>query len=378
MRIMRVPACLLTAALGAGATIGAASTAPRVPQESADSSAATRAAFLKLIDRPRVPLAPEVRSRTDADLTAEDLSFAVQAGERVPTLLIKRQDASGRRPVVIVLHGTGGNKEGLAGRLRELAKRGFIGVAIDGRYHGARATQRPGQLPPYPAAILDAYRTMGEHPFLYDTVWDVMRLIDYLVTRDDVDSRRIGLTGISKGGMETYLAAAVDPRVAVAVPMIGVQSFRWALEHGAWDSRAWTLREAIDAAAKDGNDNVGAGFMRRFYDRVAPGLYREFDGPAMLPLIAPRPLLAVNGDSDPRTPIGGVRECMAAAERAYKAHGVPERLMLHLQPNAGHQITARRRSRGARLARALVDPLSLQLDCRERPHRLLHQIHKSG
>ena len=42
----------------------------------------------------------------------------------------------------------------------------------------------------------------------------------------------IGMIGFSKGGMETYLAAAVDPRIAVAVPCIGVQSFRWALDHG--------------------------------------------------------------------------------------------------------------------------------------------------
>jgi dipeptidyl aminopeptidase/acylaminoacyl peptidase len=174
---------------------------------------------------------------------------------------------------------------------------------------------------------------------LYDTVWDVMRLIDYLETRPDVDRARIALTGISKGGMETYLAAAVDPRIAVAVPMIGVQSFRWALDHGAWDSRAWTLREAVDAAAKDAGSGVGAPFMRRFYDKVAPGVYGEFDGPSMLPLIAPRPLLVINGDSDPRTPIGGLRACMAAAEQVYKAQGVSDRLVLHLQPDAGHQVT---------------------------------------
>jgi len=333
---MRRLAWLLMAAVGVAASGDLPSGAEVVPQESANS---TRAAFLKLIDRPRVPLAAEAKTRADGDLAVEDVSFAAQAGDRVPALLFRRPDASGRRPVVIVLHGTGGNKEGLAGRLRDLAKRGFIAVAIDGRYHGARATRTPGQLDPYQAAILAAYRTPKEHPFLYDTVWDVMRLIDYLETREDVDSRRIGLTGISKGGMETYLAAAVDPRIAVAVPLIGVQSFRWGLDHGAWDSRAWTLREAIDPAAKDGNESVGAGFMRRFYDRVAPGVYGDFDGPAMLPLIAPRPLLVVNGDSDPRTPIGGVRECMAAAERAYKAQGAADRLMLYLQANAGHQVT---------------------------------------
>jgi dienelactone hydrolase len=309
------------------------------PQPASGPSA--REAFLKVIDRPRVPLDAVARARPEADgLVTEDISFAPEAGDRVPTLLVRRPSGSARQPVVIVLHGTGGSKEGMASRLRELAGRGFVAVAIDGRYHGARAVKGSAGMSPYLEAILRTYRTGRERPFLYDTVWDVMRLIDYLVTRPDVDPARIGLTGISKGGMETYLTAAVDPRVAVAVPMIGVQSFRWALDHGAWDSRAWTLREAIDAAAKESGMGVGVPFMRRFYDKVAPGVYGDFDGPAMLPLIAPRPLLVINGDSDPRTPIGGVRECVEAARIAYAAQGAAERLVLHLQPDTGHQVTA--------------------------------------
>jgi len=331
---IHVALCLFAASVSAASVGGAQQPVPP-PQPDA-----IRAAFLKLIDRPRVPLEPTVRSRPETGgLVAEEISFAAEAGQRVPTLLIK-QSGSSRQPAVIVLHGTGGSKEGMAGRLRDLAGKGFIAVAIDGRYHGARAGAASSDgMPPYLAAILRTFRTGQEHPFLYDTVWDVMRLIDYLETRPDVDRSRIGLTGISKGGMETYLAAAVDPRIAVAVPMIGVQSFRWALDHGAWDSRAWTLREAVDAAAKDAGKGVGAPFMRQFYDKVAPGVYGEFDGPSMLPLIAPRPLLAINGDSDPRTPIGGVRACMAAAEQAYKAQGAGDRVVLHLQPDAGHQVT---------------------------------------
>ena len=83
----------------------------------------------------------------------------------------------------------------------------------------------------YTDAIARTYRTGKENPFLYDTVWDVLRLLDYLETRDDVDAQHIGLIGFSKGGMETYLAAAVDKRIAVAIPFIGVQSFRWALDN---------------------------------------------------------------------------------------------------------------------------------------------------
>ena len=307
----------------------------------APAPAATRTAFLQLIDQPKVALNPTVAPRRDGEFLVEEIAFDSAPGERVPGLVYKRQGQSGRQPAVIVLHGTGGSKEGMAGRLRELAGRGFVAVAIDGRHHGARAAQAQTEaMSPYLAAILRTYRTGRERPFLYDTVWDVMRLIDYLEAREDVDRGRIGLTGVSKGGMETYLAAAVDPRIAVAVPLIGVQSFRWALDHGAWDSRAWTLREAIDAAAKESGASVGVPFMKRFYDKVAPGVYGQFDGPSMLPLIAPRPLLVVNGDSDPRTPIGGVRECLAAATRAYEAQGAPDRLRLHLQPDTGHQVTA--------------------------------------
>lgn len=54
-------------------------------------------------------------------------------------------------------------------------------------------------------------------------MWDLTILLDYLETRPDVDSSRIGMTGISLGGMHSWLTMALDDRVAVAAPMIGVQ-----------------------------------------------------------------------------------------------------------------------------------------------------------
>jgi poly(3-hydroxybutyrate) depolymerase len=166
-----------------------------------------------------------------------------------------------------------------------------------------------------------------------------MRLIDYLETRADVDPKRIGLFGISKGGIETYLAAAADPRVAVAVPCIAVESFRWAVENNAWQSRIGTVQAAFDAAAKDsGVAQPGADFVHTFYTRVAPGLDREFDGPAMVPLIAPRPLLAINGDIDPRTPLPGVQLCADTARTAYHSAGADEKFVLRIQPNTGHKV----------------------------------------
>ena len=60
-----------------------------------------------------------------------------------------------RRPAVIVLHGTGGTKEGARSWLEELAAKGFIAVAIDGRYHGERSRGGTGTVA-YNAAIVRA------------------------------------------------------------------------------------------------------------------------------------------------------------------------------------------------------------------------------
>ncbi|MEI8088243.1 MAG: acetylxylan esterase [Opitutaceae bacterium] len=300
-----------------------------------------RADFLKLIDRPRVPLAAAtLEASAPSGLTRIDFNYASDATNRVPGYLLKTAlTPKSPRPVIIVLHGTGGSKESELPYLTELAHAGFIAVAIDGRYHGARSRSGKGSAD-YIEAILRAFRLGTEHPFFYDTAWDVMRLIDYLVTRPDVDPTRIGLFGISKGGIETYLTAAADPRVAVAVPCIAVESFHWAVDNNSWQSRIGTVQFAFDAAAKDsGLTSPGADFVHTFYTRVAPGLDREFDGPAMVPLIAPRPLLAINGEIDPRTPMAGLKLCSDAAQLAYHAAQADEKFSLLIQRGIGHKVT---------------------------------------
>ena len=85
--------------------------------------------------------------------------------------------------------------------------------------------------------------------------------------------------------------------------------------------------------------DINAGFVRKFYDRVAPGLYSQFDGPEMLPLIAPRPLLVINGDSDPRTPLPGLMECTDRARKAYADARAEDKFQLLLQEKTGHAVT---------------------------------------
>src|SRR5437762_4251359 len=122
-----------------------------------DQIANTRQAFLKLIDRPRVPLNASVDKRSVSDgIVTELISFATQAADRVPTLLVKQDTVMRAAPAVIVLHGTGGSKEGMMSRLRALASRGFVAVAIDGRYHGERAKRNAGRRSAYHVAMLQS------------------------------------------------------------------------------------------------------------------------------------------------------------------------------------------------------------------------------
>jgi dienelactone hydrolase len=313
-----------------------------------------RQAFLKLLDRPRpvFNVKNDSAEKGDDGLVTEKLSFASEKRadgefERVPVLLVRPEKIKKKLPAVIVLHGTGGNKEGQKQWLAHLAGRGMIGVAIDGRYHGERAGGKKGA-EAYNDAILRAWRSKDdekqEHPFYFDTCWDVWRTIDYLETRDDVDPERIGLIGFSKGGIETWLAGAVDPRVKVAVPAISVQSFRWSLDNDKWQARANTIKAAHEGVAKDlGESKVNARVCKVLWGKVIPGMLDQFDCPSMIRLFAGRPLLILNGDRDANCPIEGARLAFAAAEVAYRARGAEDRLKIMVAKDTGHAVTNEQR-----------------------------------
>ncbi|KAK6912725.1 Peptidase S9, prolyl oligopeptidase, catalytic domain [Dillenia turbinata] len=273
-------------------------------------------------------------------LREENHYLITEAGEqgRLPVLILKMEEsAHQKRPAIVFLHSTNKCKEWLRPLLEAYASRGYISIAIDSRYHGERAKN----LTTYRDALVAAWKNGDTMPFIYDTVWDLIKLADYLTQREDIDPTRIGITGESLGGMHAWFAAAADTRYSVVVPIIGVQGFRWAIEHDKWQARVNSIKAVFEEAQIDlGKSEIDKEVVEKVWDRIAPGLDSQFDAPYTVPAIVPRPLLILNGAEDPRCPLGGLETPKLNAQEAYKNAHCPENFQLIAQPGIAHEMTS--------------------------------------
>ncbi|CAH8353495.1 unnamed protein product [Eruca vesicaria subsp. sativa] len=190
-------------------------------------------------------------------------------------------------------------------------------------------------------ALISSWKNGNTMPFIFDTVWDLIKLAEYLTQRKDIDPQRIGITGISLGGMHAWFAAAVDTRYSVAVPLIGVQGFKWAIENDAWQARVNSIKPLFEEAKIDmGKSEIDKEVVEKVWDRIAPGLASKFDAPYSLPVIDPRPLYLLNGAEDPRCPLGGLVIPAKRAKTAYKKAMSPGNFKFVAEDGVGHQVTS--------------------------------------
>ncbi|OAY27372.2 hypothetical protein MANES_16G071800v8 [Manihot esculenta] len=257
-------------------------------------------------------------------LKEENLYLTTEAGQqgRLPVLILSMKESKERKPAVVFLHSTNKCKEWLRPLLEAYASRGYLAIAIDSRYHGERAGSKTG----YRDALISSWKKGDTMPFIFDTVWDLIKLADYLTKREDIDPARIGITGESLGGMHAWYAAFVDTRYSVVVPIIGVQGFRWAVDNDKWQARVNSIRPVFEEAQKDlGKSAIDKEVVEKVWDRIAPGLASSFDAPYTIPAIVPRPLLIVNGAKDPRCPVEGLQIPQSRATKAYGEAHCPDK-----------------------------------------------------
>ena len=119
--------------------------------------------------------------------------------------LPKRLQPGAKYPAVICLHILDGNEPLTDLMCSVLAGRGIPAIAFKLPYYGQRGTARgPEALADDPKLFVGAMAQAGE---------DIRRTIDLLASRPEIDPQRIGITGISLGGIIAATAAGAEPRL---------------------------------------------------------------------------------------------------------------------------------------------------------------------
>lgn len=143
-------------------------------------------------------------------------------------------------------------------------------------------------------------------------VSDYIRAVDYMLTRKEIDPRRIGVTGNSGGGLQTMCVMVCDDRVAAAAPATFVTNRREI-------HNTWMIQDA---------------------EQIWPSAEGYcFDHPDCFAVFAPKPTLILAAKSD-FFPIEGTRETYEEAKRLYGLLGKQENIRL-FEDDYHHYYTPR-------------------------------------
>jgi dienelactone hydrolase len=279
-------------------------------------------------DRPA--LRPRRLWRREHELgVIEKLLFTAEPGAEVPAYFCVPRDARPPYPTFICLqgHSTGMHNSIAVAAADETApirvegdrdfalgcmRRGMAALCIEQRAFGQRAEPKPSahesaHLTCYSAAMhaLQLGRTL-----LGERVYDVDRAIDYLAGRDDIDMKRLGVMGNSGGGTTSLFAAALLPRLSAAMPSCYFCTFA---------------------------DSIMS--IHHCLCNYVPGLGTVAEMSDIAGLIAPRPVVMVNGSTDAIFPIAAARRAFRDLKTIYRAAGAADRCR-HVIAEGGHRFYA--------------------------------------
>jgi hypothetical protein len=162
-------------------------------------------------------------------------------------------------------------------------------------------------------------------------VHSLMRTLDYLQTRPEVDGKRIGMLGLSLGGMEALWLGALDERVRVVVSAAGHLAWAEVFARDSWRFIFADLPLGRQLLAQGATGERAWDAFCRLYPQLP-----ELDASRSASLLAPRPLLLMTGALDPYTTPAATRQVYAAAQGAYADSGRPEQLEIWVEPEVGH------------------------------------------
>jgi dienelactone hydrolase len=308
---------------------------------------------------PRCDPKPEAVEKSDrGDYLQEKVYFNTTPDLRVPAYVLIPKRARLPAPAVVALHDHGGfylwgkeklidspdehpvltafKKQHYAGNsiAADLARQGYVVIVIDMFYWGERRLlldDDPADWRERPASITAERikefntrasqneqlvgRTIYAAGFTWSGVmyWDDIRTVDYLLTRPEVDPKRIGCVGLSMGGLRACHLAALDERLKAAVVVGWMASFPAQLKKH--------IRHTIG------------------HTKLVPGLYRYLDYPDVASLALPWALLVINGRRDTLFELDGVKACFDKLAACYQKAGVPQKVRTRLY-DTPHEFNA--------------------------------------
>lgn len=139
--------------------------------------------------------------------------------------------------------------------------------------------------------------------------WGIHRAIDYVVSDQDLDAKRIAVVGHSRLGKTSLLAAALDDRVALAIP------------HQAGCGGTAPSRGKVGESVKQINDRFPHWFCDEFTQFNDDPTRLPFDQNALVAVCAPRPILFSNAVEDTWANPDGQLEVLKGANGVYRLLG---------------------------------------------------------
>ncbi len=281
-------------------------------------------------DIPPRPKKPKVKtiSREEKDgYILEKFLIDNEIDSWIPGYLAIPSNVKGKVPVIIGLHGHGSSKDNIFGFssnksqevLNLLISHGYAVMAIDSYFNGERRGQGPSGSIEMQENGSDQEMSLFKINIWFNrSLWgmqlrDEQIALDYLSTRPEIDTKRIGVEGMSMGSTRSWWLAAIDDRIKAVV---GVACFT-------------RYKELIEQR------QLRAHGIYYF----VPGMLSHYDTEALMGLIAPRPFMVLTGDSDQGSPLSGIRVLEKKLNSVYSLYKKNDNFRSIVYENTGHVYT---------------------------------------
>jgi dienelactone hydrolase len=247
----------------------------------------------------------------------EKIAFQTFPATQVPAHLYLPESAGGRAPAILFYTGhwwpDSKTHPDFQAFCINMARLGFVVFVFDAFGQGERGISQRDHRRTEALLVGISQQGLAEY--------ETQCALEYLLSRPEVDPKRIGMTGASGGGYNTWMTSALDDRIAVSVPVVGTSEFGEQI-HSSIEHDFYRASEHCHFVA---------------------GLIQYANNHELIALIAPRPLLIIAASVDRSFPIGGVRAVAGYGRELYDGAGIGEKFGFSEDSSSGHGYQQKKR-----------------------------------